>query len=71
MGFLAGNISFHSLNTTYTLNGAPNGLRYLRWGGRRDAVRVEKAEAKKTPETAQTPQRQVHAVLGVFVIIKL
>ncbi len=28
----------------------------------------KKAEAKKRPENAQTPQRRVHAVLGAFII---
>jgi hypothetical protein len=48
---------------------APNGVRYLRWGGRRNAVRTEKAEAKKLPKNAQTPQRQVHAVLGGCLLV--
>jgi hypothetical protein len=29
---------------------APNGLRYLRWGGWRNASDEKKAEAKKMPE---------------------
>ncbi len=41
-----------------------NGLRYLRWGGRRNAVRTETAGAKKLPEKRADSQRQVHAVLG-------
>ncbi len=43
-------------------------MRYPRWGGRRNAVRMEKAEAKKMLENAQTPQRRVHAVLGGILV---
>ena len=43
----------------------PNGLRYPRWGGRRDAVRLGKClGVEKGLESRQTPQRRVHAVLG-------
>jgi len=46
-------------------NQAPNGLRYLRWGGDGGTPSTEKkAEAEKTLENAQTPQRRVHALLG-------
>ena len=45
--------------------GLPNGLRYPRWGGRRDAVRLEKCwGVEKCLESRQTPQRRVHALLG-------
>ena len=43
----------------------PNGLRYPRWGGRRDAVRLGKGRGvEKGLESRQTPQRRVHALLG-------
>ncbi len=35
---------------------------YLRWGGQRNAVRTEEAEAKNLPKNAATPQRQVHLI---------
>ena len=42
-----------------------NGLRYPRWGGRRDAVRLGKCwGVEKGLESRQTPQRRVHALLG-------
>ena len=45
--------------------GLPNGLRYLRWGGRRDAVRLEKCwGVENCLESRQNPQRRVHALLG-------
>ncbi len=40
---------------------AANGLRYPRWGGDGEAVQPEKCL-----RFAQTPQRRVHALLGVF-----
>jgi len=44
---------------------APNGLRYLRWGGDGEAVQPEKGSGvEKCLKTAQSPQRQVHALLG-------
>ncbi|MFN8381698.1 MAG: hypothetical protein U0V02_07150 [Anaerolineales bacterium] len=46
---------------------APNGLRYLRWGGDGEAVQPEKGSGvENCLKTAQNPQRQVHALLGVF-----
>jgi len=46
--------------------GHTNGLRYPRWGGRRDAVRLEKGwGVEKGLESRQNPQRRVHALLGV------
>ena len=43
----------------------PNGLRYPRWGGRRDAVRLGKCSGvEKCLESRQNPQRRVHALLG-------
>ena len=42
-----------------------NGLRYPRWGGRRDAVRLGKCwGVEKCLESRQNPQRRVHALLG-------
>jgi len=42
-----------------------NGLRYPRWGGRRNAVRLEKCwGVEKCLESRQNPQRRVHALLG-------
>ncbi len=48
--------------------GLPNGLRYPRWVGRRDAVRLEKCSGvEKGLESRQNPQRRVHALLaGVY-----
>jgi len=44
-----------------------NGLRYPRWGGRRNAVRLEKCSGvEKGLESRQNPQRRVHALLGAF-----
>ena len=44
---------------------APNGLRYLRWGGDGEAVQPEKGSGvENCLGCAQTPQRQVHALLG-------
>ena len=49
------------------LNEAPNGWRYPRWGGRRNAVRLGKCRGvEKGLESRQNPQRRVHALLGVF-----
>jgi len=49
----------------FVLREAPNGLRYLRWGGRRNAVRTEKCSGVgKCLKMAQNPQRQVHALLA-------
>ena len=46
---------------------APNGLRYLRWGGDGEAVQPEKLKGvEKGLKNAQNPQRQVHAVLARF-----
>jgi hypothetical protein len=45
----------------------PNGLRYPRWGGRRDAVRLEKCSGVgNCLKMPQNPQRRVHALLGAF-----
>jgi len=42
-----------------------NGLRYPRWGGRRDAVQLEKCwGVEKGLESRQNPQRRVHALLA-------
>jgi hypothetical protein len=42
----------------------PNGLRYPRWGGRRNAVQTEKTTSvEKCLELRQNPQRRVHALL--------
>jgi len=49
---------------------APNGLRYPRWGGRRDAVRLEKCSGvEKGLESRQNPQRRVHALLGAVIAL--
>ncbi|MCB0000610.1 MAG: hypothetical protein KDE56_32820 [Anaerolineales bacterium] len=46
---------------------APNGLRYLRWGGDGEAVQPEKGSGvEKCLGLPQNPQRQVHALLGSF-----
>ena len=43
---------------------APNGLRYLRWGGDGEAVQLEKCwGVENCLGFAQNPQRQVHALL--------
>ena len=48
---------------------APNGLRYLRWGGDGEAVQLEKGYGvEKCLELPQNPQRQVHALLAAGVI---
>ena len=50
---------------------APNGLRYLRWGGDGEAVQPEKGYGvENCLKCAQNPQRQVHALLGVFDLCK-
>jgi len=47
--------------------GLPNGLRYPRWGGRRNAVRLEKClGVENCLESRQNPQRRVHALLACF-----
>ncbi len=44
---------------------APNGLRYLRVGGRRQRrFAGTSLQPRKPPENAATPTRRVHAVLG-------
>jgi len=44
---------------------AANGLRYPRWGGRRDAIRLGKCSGvEKGLESRQNPQRRVHALFG-------
>jgi hypothetical protein len=44
-----------------------NGMRYPRWGGRRNAVRLEKCSGvEKGLKSRQTPQRRVHALLAGF-----
>ena len=41
-----------------------NGLRYRRWGGRRNAVQTEKTNSvENCLKMAQNPQRRVHALL--------
>ena len=45
--------------------GLANGLRYPRWGGRRDAIRLGICwGVEKCLESRQNPQRRVHALLG-------
>jgi hypothetical protein len=45
----------------------PNGLRYPRWGGRRNAVQTEKTNSvEKCLKMAPNPQRRVHALLEGF-----
>jgi len=49
----------------YTIAYAPNGLRYLRWGGDGEAVQPEKGYGvENCLRLPQNPQRQVHALLG-------
>jgi hypothetical protein len=47
----------------------PNGLRYPRWGERRNAVRLEKMlrRRKKLGIAPESPPR-VHALLGGFIL---
>ena len=53
------------INFLKNLAKPPNGLRYPRWGGRRDAVRLGKCwSVEKCLESRQNPQRRVHALLG-------
>jgi hypothetical protein len=57
----------NSLYNNGNLREAPNGLRYPRWGGRRDAVRLGKCSGvEKGLKSRQNPQRRVHALLGGF-----
>ncbi len=50
---------------------APNGLRYLRWGGDGEAVQLEKGSGVgKGLRLPQTPLRQVHALLASLLIPK-
>ena len=47
-----------------------NGLRYLRWGRDGEAVQPEKSYGvENCLGCVQSPQRQVHAVLGAFVAL--
>ena len=46
----------------------PNGLRYLRVGGRGLGLGAEKTEPEKCLKTAQNPTRQVHALLARFLL---
>ena len=56
-----------SIISSIILRETPNGLRYPRWGGRRNAVRLGKCwGVEKSLESRQNPQRRVHALLGVF-----
>jgi hypothetical protein len=49
----------------------PNGLRYWRWGGRRNAVQTDKATSvEKCLKMPQNPQRPVHALLGGLFAIR-
>ena len=49
------------------LEGRANGLRYRRWGGRRNAVQTEKTNSvENCLKMAQNPQRRVHALLEGF-----
>jgi hypothetical protein len=46
-------------------------LRYLRWGRDGEAVQPEKSSGvENCLKCAQNPQRQVHALLGVFALRK-
>ena len=48
-----------------------NGLRYLRCGGDGEAVQPEKGEGVgNCLRFAQNPQRQVHALLACFSVLK-
>ncbi len=50
---------------------APNGSRYLRWGGDGEAVQPEKCSGvEKCLRCAQNPQRQVHALLARFLLLE-
>ncbi len=49
----------------YKSEKATNGLRYLRWGGDGEAVQPEKGySVENCLRLPQSPQRQVHALLG-------
>ncbi len=56
----------HVRNTkTDSLEQPPNGVRYLRVGGRRERHFAETSlQPRKLPENAARPTRRVHAVLG-------
>jgi len=44
-------------------------LRYLRWGGRRNADFIGNiSKLRKELENAQTPTRLLHVLLGVFAV---
>ena len=59
--------NFTSSPFGYLYKQAPNGLRYLRWGGDGEAVQPEKVTGVgNCLKCAQNPQRQVHALLGGF-----
>ncbi len=50
----------------------PNGVRYLRVGGRRGRRFVGISfQPRNLPENAATPTRRVHAVLGGFYIMEI
>ena len=52
-----------------SLSSAPNGLRYLRWGGDGEAVQPEKGYGVgNCLRLPQNPQRQVHALLARFLL---
>ena len=67
-------VDFHELNRKTEISEMrrqtfarqpPNGLRYLRWGGDGEAVQLEKCSGvENCLRFAQTPQRQVHALLA-------
>jgi len=58
---------FHMPSLMAILLEPPNGLRYPRVGGTRQRhFDGTSLKPRKTPETAQTPTRRVHAVLGGF-----
>ena len=60
------NLFFIRLSYLVRFEQAPNGLRYLRWGGDGEAVQPEKIQGVgNCLGCAQNPQRQVHALLGV------
>ena len=54
------------------MQGHTNGLRYLRWGGDGEAVQPEKCSGvENCLGCAQTPQRQVHALLGCGLLFRI
>jgi len=61
------NLAIEKKDTVIFCKVLPNGLRYLRWGGDGEAVRLEKCKGvRNCLRLPQNPQRQVHALLGSF-----